>query len=44
MEPFVTTTNPGLPLVCLGCGGHMTPATGGWSCPACGTTSGPVTR
>ena len=33
-----------LTLLCLACGHGMTPATGGYACPACGTTSGPVTR
>jgi Zn finger protein HypA/HybF involved in hydrogenase expression len=29
---------------CLGCAHPMTPADGGYTCPACGTTSGPVAR
>lgn len=39
-RPATTQPTP----VCVACGAQMTTAAGGFSCPACGTTSGCVTR
>lgn len=44
MDVTLTTDQTPLALLCLSCGQAMTPETGGYACPACGTTSGPVTR
>lgn len=45
MDRFVTPTNDPTPVpLCLGCAGPMATAEGGYVCPSCGITSGPVTR